>query len=154
GAYHHEFFVLMFAPLAALAVARISWHVMRASGRETTRAVAGSALVFLGFLAFDWWPQRHLAGRLADAPRLEAIGDLIARTVGPDDMILAGPSFFTNQGLPEQPRLPDDRREQDPHPFYFGEVSQAAFVVYDAADAERILRRARPDQRVVIVLQG
>src|SRR5262249_33259929 len=38
GAYHHEFFVLMFAPLAALAAARISWHVMRASGRETTRA--------------------------------------------------------------------------------------------------------------------
>jgi hypothetical protein len=151
---YHEFFVVMFAPLSALALARVAWIILRSTGAREGRLLLGMALVFLCFLVYDVIPFRYLARFSEGDIWRAAIGDAIARDIRPGDFVIAGPSFFFQPTLPNGSRFPEEEREMIPHPVWFGRMVQSAFIAYDAADVARIKKWARPDQRIVLLLQG
>jgi hypothetical protein len=155
AAYHHPFFIIMFVPLAAIALAQVSWNFLRSMGTPPGRMPLAMALVFIAFLYCDVWIARSVAKRDNFDTRLAAIGDEVGRIVRLGDFVIAGPSFFYSPFLPDGSRCPADlkSRHERVNFGYFGQMTQAAVVVYDAADAANLLKLARPDQRVVVLLQ-
>ncbi len=154
ASFHHSFFVIMFAPLSALALARVTWIILRSTGAREGRLLLGMALVFLCFLVFDIVPIRYAARFDEGDLWRAAIGDEVARNIRPGDFVIAGPSFFYGRTRPDGSRFPDGDREMIPDPIWFGRMVQSAFMAYDAPDLVRVKKWARPDQRIVLLLQG
>jgi hypothetical protein len=155
NASNHEFFIIMFAPLAALALARVSWIFLGSTGARESRLLLGMALVFLCFLYSDVWIVRFHAHRGEFDTRMAAIGDEVARNIRLGDFVIAGPSFVENPYLPDGSRLPAESQSREfIRDFgYFGQMAQGAFLAYDAADAANVMKWARPDQQIIILLQ-
>ncbi|WZP00038.1 hypothetical protein EP7_001655 [Isosphaeraceae bacterium EP7] len=148
-AYLHDFFVILFIPSAALSLALVTSRL--ASRFEAPRRRA----VFLG-LVVAWFtlgeslPKYRAAfARRPDAVQSE-MALAIGRAIDESDFVLASPGAC---GLTTETALAlGEDRHRIPLPTYFGLVSQGALVAVDAADAERLAARARPGQRVVLVV--
>lgn len=146
----HDFFVILFVPVAALAAGLVTAGVADRFPTPRGRAVV-TALILLAFLGLDLLPKRRMLTLTPATYEWAAISDEVGRVVAPGDFVIASPEFV---GQKDRAVAPDDRREQSPRPYYCGQMAQTVFVAYDGADAARLAARARPGQRVVVLQLG
>jgi len=147
-AFHHDFVIILFVPLAALAAAWLTCLASDALPESLSARCLFWGGVMMSFFVCDIFPARHVLARGPECEVAQGICRAIGTLVDPGDFVILSPSFFDN--VPGT-RGSDEEREMIPMPTYCGQMVQSAFLAFDERDVLKIASRARPDQRVVLL---
>jgi len=150
-AYYHDFFIILFVPVAALTAGLAADGV---AGRLRSRPLRGLAMggLVLVMLLLDVLPARKPMRSNARDARQQAIAEGLGAAVLPGDFVVAD-GELCGIGPEEAQQLGADR-ECSPRPYYGGMLSQTVHVARDADDAARLAATAPPGRRVVVVAVG
>ncbi len=150
-AYYHDFFVMLFVPVAAISCAYVT-DCWIAQSRDDWRGRARVAFVLTLFLGLDVIPRTKLTRLSPLDYEQEAICNEIGRMVEPGDFVIANDAFcFISDGHAQQVGV---RLGVSPLPFFAGQMAQSVAVAMGTDEASRLAETAGPGRRVVIVEVG
>ncbi len=149
--YHHDFFVILFVPIAAIASARLLWSAIALLPRNAQRIRLAAAAIAV-FLAVDVAPKWRVVRPWPIDHQLELIADTIGSVIRRDDFVIANPTTcFASE---DHRKALAGLREISPLSRYCGQMSQMVFVAFDTQEATQLAAQASPAQRVVIIEIG
>jgi hypothetical protein len=123
-AYLHDFFIILFLPVAAVCAGVGSWWLVTRLEGDRRRALAIVAILGV-FLVRDVAPRFKTVRPSRVDYQQAAIARAIGQTVDKDDFVIVNPAVCGSD--PESVlALGDPEREQSPRPFFCGQLSQSA----------------------------
>ena len=92
-AFHHPFLMVTLIPALTLCAGWVSTGPFEDLGDRPWKKLVAGAIVFLGFVCLDVWPNRSMAEVTAKDIRSEQIFELIGQTIRKEDLVIVNPTI-------------------------------------------------------------